>query len=65
MPWQRPDDRKPDQLRPIKFERNFTKYAAGSVLAHCGNTRVLCTVSVNDDVPRFLNGAGKGWLTAE
>ncbi|MGD1863779.1 MAG: ribonuclease PH [Phormidesmis sp.] len=65
MPWQRPDDRKPDQLRPIKFERNFTKYAAGSVLAHCGNTRVLCTVSVNDDVPRFLKGSGKGWLTAE
>jgi len=65
MPWQRPDDRAPDQLRPVKFERNFTKYAAGSVLAHCGNTRVLCTVSVNDDVPRFLKGSGKGWLTAE
>ncbi len=65
MPWQRPDDRAPDQLRPIQFERNFTKYAAGSVLAHCGNTRVLCTVSVSDDVPRFLKGSGKGWLTAE
>ncbi|MEO1792429.1 MAG: ribonuclease PH, partial [Cyanobacteria bacterium J06629_19] len=65
MSWQRPDGRNPDQLRPIQFERGFTKYAAGSVLAQCGNTRVLCTVSVSDDVPRFLKGSGKGWLTAE
>ncbi|MGD1896836.1 MAG: ribonuclease PH [Phormidesmis sp.] len=65
MPWQRPDDRQPDQLRPIRFERQFTNYAAGSVLAHCGNTRVLCTVSVDESVPRFLKGSGKGWLTAE
>ncbi|MEL6554319.1 MAG: ribonuclease PH [Cyanobacteria bacterium J06621_11] len=65
MTWQRPDNREPDQLRPIQFERQFTRYAAGSVLAHCGNTRVLCTVSVDDTVPRFLKGSGKGWLTAE
>ncbi|MEL7332045.1 MAG: ribonuclease PH [Cyanobacteria bacterium J06560_2] len=65
MAWQRPDGRSSDQLRPIRFERNFTAYAAGSVLAHCGNTRVLCTVSVDDTVPRFLKGTGKGWLTAE
>ncbi|NMF84310.1 ribonuclease PH [Nodosilinea sp. P-1105] len=65
MVWQRPDGRRPDQLRPVKFERHFTKYAAGSVLTHCGNTKVLCTVSVTDGVPRFLEGSGQGWLTAE
>ncbi len=65
MPWQRPDHRAPDQLRPIQFERQFTQYAAGSVLAHCGNTRVLCTVSISEEVPRFLKGSGQGWLTAE
>lgn len=65
MTWQRPDHRQPDQLRPIKFERQFTDYAAGSVLAHCGNTRVLCTASVTEGVPRFLKESGQGWLTAE
>ncbi len=65
MTWQRPDNRQPDELRPIKFERRFTQYAAGSVLAHCGNTRVLCTASISEQVPRFLKGSGKGWLTAE
>ena len=65
MTWQRPDNRQPNQLRAIKFERNFTDYAAGSVLAHCGNTRVLCTVSVDEGVPRFLKDSGQGWLTAE
>lgn len=65
MAWQRPDGRQPDQLRPISFERQFTKFAAGSVLTHCGNTQVLCTVSVEDGVPRFLQGSGRGWLTAE
>ncbi len=65
MPWQRPDQRQPDQLRPFKFERQFTNYSAGSVLAHCGNTRVLCTASIEADVPRFLRDSGKGWLTAE
>jgi ribonuclease PH len=65
MSWQRPDGRQPDQLRPISFDRNFTKYAAGSVLAKCGDTHVLCTVSVQEKVPRFLEGQGQGWLTAE
>lgn len=65
MNWHRPDGRQPDQLRPVRFERNFTRYAAGSVLAQCGNTQVLCTVSIQAGVPRFLEGSGKGWLTAE
>lgn len=65
MTWQRPDNRQPDQLRPIQFDRQFTQYAAGSVLAHCGNTRVLCTASIDEGVPRFLKGSGQGWLTAE
>lgn len=65
MGWQRPDGRKADELRPIRFERQFTKHAAGSVLACCGDTKVICTASVSDDVPRFLKDSGKGWLTAE
>ena len=65
MAWQRPDGRKPDQLRPISFEQRFTKFAAGSVLARCGDTQVLCTVSVEDGVPPFLRDSGRGWLTAE
>ncbi|OLT59595.1 ribonuclease PH [Moorena bouillonii] len=65
MSWQRPDHRKPDQLRPILFEREFTRYALGSVLAHCGETKVLCTVTVQEEVPRFLKDTGSGWLTAE
>ncbi len=65
MAWQRPDGRDPYQLRPVSFERRFTKFAAGSVLTRCGNTQVLCTVSVEDGVPRFLQGSGRGWLTAE
>jgi ribonuclease PH len=65
MTWQRPDGRQPDQLRPVKFVRQFTQYAAGSVLAHCGQTQVLCTVSVQPGVPKFLEGSGQGWLTAE
>jgi ribonuclease PH len=65
MAWQRSDGRQPDQLRPIRFERHFTRYAAGSVLACCGDTQVLCTVSVQPGVPKFLEGTGQGWLTAE
>ncbi|MBW4659353.1 MAG: ribonuclease PH [Drouetiella hepatica Uher 2000/2452] len=65
MVWQRPDGRQPDQLRPVQFERNFTRFAAGSVLAHCGETQVLCTVSIQTGVPKFLEGTGQGWLTAE
>jgi ribonuclease PH len=65
MAWQRPDGRQHDQLRPVKFERGFTQNTPGSVLAHCGNTKVLCTVSIKPKVPRFLEGTGQGWLTAE
>jgi ribonuclease PH len=65
MPWQRPDGRQLNQLRPTHFERRFTKFSAGSVLAVCGDTQVLCTVSVQPKVPRFLEGKGQGWLTAE
>jgi ribonuclease PH len=65
MAWQRPDGRQADQLRPVKFERHFTRFAAGSVLARCGETQVLCTVTIQPKVPRFLEGKGQGWLTAE
>lgn len=62
---QRPSERQPNQLRPINITRNFTKHAEGSVLIEFGDTRVLCTASVTEGVPRFLKGSGKGWLTAE
>lgn len=62
---QRSDGRTPDQLRPITFQRGFTKHAQGSVLASFGETRVLCTAFVQDGVPHFLKGKGKGWVTAE
>ena len=65
MVWQRPDGRKADELRSVIFVKDFTRYAAGSVLAKCGETQVLCTVSVSERVPRFLVDSGKGWLTAE
>ncbi|MBD1843721.1 ribonuclease PH [Cyanobacteria bacterium FACHB-63] len=65
MPWQRPDGRQPDQLRLTTFTRRFTKFSAGSVLVCCGDTQVLCTASVKPKVPRFLEGKGQGWLTAE
>lgn len=61
----RPSSRKPDQMREIKFTRNFTKHAEGSVLIEFGDTRVLCTATVEEKVPRFLKGKGKGWVTAE
>lgn len=61
----RTDGRQPDQLRPITFERGFTKHAQGSVLVSFGDTRVLCTACVEDRVPHFLKGRGKGWVTAE
>ncbi|MEB3827870.1 ribonuclease PH [Phormidium sp. CCY1219] len=63
--WQRPDGRNPSQLRPISFEKDFTRFAASSVLTRCGDTQVLCTVTVNPGVPRFLEDSGQGWLTAE
>lgn len=65
MSWQRPDGRQPDQIRPISFDQGFTRFAAGSVLTKCGNTQVLCSVTVQPKVPKFLEGTGKGWLTAE
>ncbi|MBW4615836.1 MAG: ribonuclease PH [Desmonostoc vinosum HA7617-LM4] len=65
MVWQRPDGRQPYELRPLSFYPNFTRFAPGSVLTKCGDTQVLCTVSVTQGVPRFLEGTGKGWLTAE
>lgn len=65
MAWQRPDGRRPDQLRSIAFERQFTRFAPGSVLTRCGDTLVLCTVTVRPGVPKFLEGSGQGWLTAE
>jgi ribonuclease PH len=61
----RSNNRRADQLRPVSFVRDFTRYAEGSVLVSCGDTRVLCTASVEDGVPPFLRGAGKGWVTAE
>ncbi|HUF33019.1 MAG TPA: ribonuclease PH [Acidimicrobiales bacterium] len=61
----RHDGRTPGELRPITFERDFTEFAAGSVLVSFGKTRVLCTASVDDDVPRWLKGTGRGWVTAE
>ena len=65
MPWQRPDGRQSTEIRPVTFQRGYTKYAAGSVLACCGDTKVLCTVSVEEGVPRWLKDSGQGWLTAE
>jgi ribonuclease PH len=61
----RPDNRQPDQLRPVNFQRDFTTMAEGSVLATFGDTKVLCTASVEEDVPRWMRGSGEGWVTAE
>jgi ribonuclease PH len=61
----RPDGRKPDQLRPLKFHRRYTRQAPGSVLVHVGRTTVLCTCCIDTKVPDFLLGRGTGWLTAE
>lgn len=61
----RPDGRSPDELRPITFERDFTEMAAGACLVTFGRTRVLCTASIDDDVPRWMRGRGSGWVTAE
>ena len=61
----RQDGRHPDELRPVSFQRDYTEFAAGSVLATMGRTRVLCTASVNGRVPRWMQGTGKGWVTAE
>lgn len=61
----RSDGRALDQLRPVTFERDFTVMALGSVLVSFGQTRVLCTASVEDRIPPWLRGSGKGWVTAE
>ena len=61
----RPNDRQADQIRPIKITRNYTAYAEGSVLVEFGNTKVLCNATVEENVPRWLKGQGKGWVTAE
>ena len=61
----RPNDRLADQIRPIKMTRHYTAYAEGSVLVEFGNTKVLCNATVEENVPRWLKGQGKGWVTAE
>lgn len=61
----RPSGRAADQLRPLTLEKQFTKHAEGSVLISCGDTRVLCTASVENRVPPFLRNKGRGWVTAE
>ena len=62
---ERPSKRAPGQLRPVTITRGYTKHAEGSVLIAFGDTKVLCTASVEDKVPGFLKGKGQGWLTAE
>jgi ribonuclease PH len=61
----RPSGRNPDQLRHIQFTRQYTKHAEGSVLVEFGDTRVLCTATVENHVPRWLKGKNQGWVTAE
>ena len=61
----RPSKRAPDEMRSIQITRNFTKHAEGSVLVEFGDTKVVCTASVEDRVPGFLRGKGQGWVTAE
>lgn len=59
------DERKEDELRKIKITRNYLKYAEGSVLIECGETKVICAATIEDKVPHFMKGTGKGWITAE
>jgi ribonuclease PH len=61
----RPSQRQPRQLRPIRITRNYTKHAEGSVLIECGDTKVICTASVDEKVPPHKKGSGEGWVTAE
>ena len=61
----RPSGRAADALRPVRFTRDYTRHAEGSVLVEFGDTRVLCTASIDNKVPPFLRGQGRGWLTAE
>src|SRR5262245_34701794 len=64
-PAMRPSARQPDQLRKVAITRGYTRHAEGSVLVEFGDTRVICTASVEEKVPPFLKGRGQGWLTAE
>ncbi len=61
----RNDGRQADQLRPVKITRNYIKHAEGSVLIEMGDTKVICTATIEEKVPPFLKGSGKGWITAE
>ena len=61
----RPSGRQPDELRPIRFTRDYTRHAEGSVLVEYGDTRVICTASVEERVPGFMRNKGRGWVTAE
>jgi ribonuclease PH len=61
----RPSQRKPDELRPVAIDRHYTRHAEGSVLVAFGDTRVICTASVEEGVPGFLRGRAQGWVTAE
>jgi len=61
----RPSNRRPDELRVVRITRRYTRHAEGSVLIECGDTKVLCTASVEEKVPGFLKGRGQGWVTAE
>ena len=65
MSFSRPSGRAPEQLRAVSIQRGFTRHAEGSVLVSFGDTRVLCTASVDNKVPAFLRGKGEGWVTAE
>ncbi len=65
MAHARPSGRSADQLRPVSIQRGYTKHAEGSVLVSFGDTRVLCTASIENKVPGFLRGKGEGWVTAE
>ncbi len=63
--YTRPNDRAFDQMRPISFSRQYTRYAEGSVLTSYGDTKVLCTASISESLPRFLRDSDQGWITAE
>lgn len=65
MGWKRLDHRQADELRPVHFQRQFTKFPTSSVLAKSGETQVLCTATIKPGVPKFLESTGQGWLTAE
>ncbi len=61
----RPSKRGPDELRPVRITRGYTRHAEGAVLVECGDTKVICTASIEEKVPPFLKGKAQGWLTAE